>query len=50
MVLEKKMRVLHLDLQAAAGETLGLPWALETSKFMPSDTVPLTRPHLLKPL
>ena len=40
MVLEKDLRVLHLDLQAAGrdSESLGLAWASETSKCSPSNT------------
>lgn len=36
---------LHLDPQTQGRETLGKPWALETSKLVPSDTLPL-RSHL----
>lgn len=42
MVREKELGVLHLDLQV----TLGLAWALETSRPNPSGTFTLTRPHL----
>ena len=47
-VLEKELRALHLDLQAAGRERL---WAwnglFETSKPILSDILPPTRPHLL---
>ena len=43
MVLEKELRVLHLDLQV----TLGLAWALETSKSITNSMFPLRRPHVL---
>jgi hypothetical protein len=43
MVPEKEPGVLHLDLQV----TLGLAWALETSKSIPNGMLPLRSPHLL---
>lgn len=36
MVLEKMLRVLHPDLRAAAREPLGLAWAFENLKILPS--------------
>jgi hypothetical protein len=45
LVLEKELRVQHLDLQAVRRESQA--WASETSKCIPSDTLPLKRPHLL---
>jgi hypothetical protein len=50
MVLEKKLRVLHLDLKAAEGDrfTLARLEPYETLKSsLHSDTFPLRRPHLL---
>lgn len=40
-----------MDLQASERETesLGLAWALETSKPTSGDTLPLTGPQLLNP-
>ena len=43
MVPEKEPGVLHLDLQV----TLGLVWALETSKSITNSLFPLRSPHLL---
>jgi hypothetical protein len=37
MVLKKELRDLHSDPQATGRETLGLAWALETTKLTPSD-------------
>lgn len=47
MILKKKLRILHLDPQATERELLGLVWAFETSKSIPSDILPPMRPHLL---
>ena len=49
IVLEKKLRVLYSDLQAAGRETLELAWASKTLKPTPRDTLPPTRPRLLMP-
>jgi hypothetical protein len=50
MVLEKELRGLHLDLQAAEGGTMfltGQSWSIGDHKVHPqSDTLPPTRPHL----
>jgi hypothetical protein len=48
MVLEKELRVLHLDWQAAGRETPDLARAFETSKPTPSDILPPTRTYLLQ--
>ena len=48
MVLEKSVGVLHLVLQEE--KTLGLAWALETSKATSNYTLVPIRPHLLIPL
>ena len=49
MVLEKQLRVLHPDPQAAGREriSLDLARAFETSKPTPSDRLPPTMSHLL---
>ena len=46
MVLEKALRVLHPDLQAAGRESDTGPGSVETSKPTASDTLPPTRPRL----
>ena len=45
MVLEKELRVLHVDLQAAASELLGL---LRLQNPVHSDTLPPAKLHLLQ--
>jgi hypothetical protein len=45
MVLEKELRVLHLDSKAAEGDCSTLDIA--SSIRSQSDVLPLTRPHLL---
>jgi hypothetical protein len=48
MVLERELKVLHPDSQAAGKrETPGLGWVFQISKPTPSDILPPTRPHLL---
>jgi hypothetical protein len=48
MVLEKLLRVLHLDLEGSSSNSLGSRKRMETSKPNPSDTLPPTRPRLLQ--
>jgi hypothetical protein len=51
MVLEKELRVLHLDLQGAERRERGRErkggGTFKTLKVILSDTLPPTRPHLL---
>ena len=47
MVLERKLRVLHLGRHQEEKVTLGLAEVSKTSKSTPSDALPPTRPHLL---
>jgi hypothetical protein len=49
ILLEKELRVLHLDLKAAEGDCVPHWHSLNIgdSKLTPRDTLPPTRPHLL---
>ena len=49
IVLERKLRVLHLDLHAAGRDCDTLSPATETSRPAPSDALPATTPALITP-
>jgi hypothetical protein len=46
-LMERWLKVLQLDQQVVEREKLDLAWGFETSKPIPSDIFPQTRPHLL---